>query len=202
MKLSTLMTVTQFDNGYWYTTELKEFAKTINIPSANKLRKDELERAIKLFLETGKVKNLTKRNLLISGTRDVERGLSLDLPVEVYTNDKETKDFLEKEAQKLAPGLKRKSGARYRLNRWREDQIVRGVKLTYGALVKEYVRLNQAKKFAQIPHGRYINFMSDFLAAEKDATREEALKAWEKLKALDVPKTYQSWVRSQSSKPR
>ena len=202
MKLSTLMTVTQFDNGYWYTTELKEFAKAINIPSANKLRKDELERAIKLFLETGKIKNLTKRNLLISGTRDVERGLSLDLPVEVYTNDKETKDFLEKEAQKLAPGLKRKSGARYRLNRWREDQIVRGVKLTYGALVKEYVRLNQAKKFAQIPHGRYINFMSDFLSAEKDATREEALKAWEKLKALDVPKTYQSWVRSQSSKPR
>jgi len=202
MKLSTLMTVTQFDNGYWYTTELKEFAKTINIPSANKLRKDELERAIKFFLETGKVKNLTKRSLLISGTRDVERGLSLDLPVKVYTNDKETKDFLEKEAQKLAPGLKRKSGARYRLNRWREDQIVRGVKLTYGALVKEYVRLNQAKKFAQIPHGRYINFMSDFLSAEKDATREEALKAWEKLKALDVPKTYQSWVRSQSSKPR
>ena len=196
------MTLAQFDNGYWYATELKEFAETINIPSANKLRKDELERAIKLFLETGKVKSPTKRRLLISGTRDAERGLRLNLPVEVYTNDKETKEFLEKEAQKLAPGLKRKSGLRYRLNRWREDQIVRGVKLTYGALVKEYVRLNQANEFAQIPHGRYINFMSDFLSAEKDATREEALRAWEKLKALDVPKTYQSWVRSQSSKPK
>ena len=93
----------------------------------------------------------------------------------VYTNDKETKDFLEQEAQKLAPGLKRKSGVRYRLNRWREEQLVKGVKLTYGDLVEEYVRLNQTKEpFAQIPIGRYINFVSDFLAAEKGATREQA----------------------------
>ena len=167
-KLSASMTLTQFDNGYWYATELKKFAETIRLPSAGKLRKDELERAIRLFLKTGEIKNPTKRNLSISGMRDVQRGLRLDLPVVVYTNDKETKDFLEREAQKLAPGLKRKSGVRYRLNRWREERLIKGVKLTYGGLVKEYVRLNRTKgPFAQIPHGRYINFMSDFLAAEK-----------------------------------
>ena len=197
------MTWAQFDNGYWYTTELKEFAETIGIPSASKLRKDELEKAIKLFLETGKIKSPTKRSLSTSGTKDVERGLSLDLPVVVYTNDKETKAFLEREAQRLAPGLKRKSGVRYRLNRWREEQLIKGVKLTYGDLVIEYVRLNQTREsFAQIPHGRYINFISDFLAAEKVATREQAMRAWEKLKTLDVPKNYRSWVKSQSSKPR
>ncbi len=202
-KLSASMTLTQFENGYWYATELKEFAETIRIPSANKLRKDEVERAIKLFLETGKVKSPTKRSLSLSGTRDVERGLSLDLPIVVYTNDKETKDFLEREAQKLGLGLKRKSGSRYRLNRWREEQLIKGVKLTYRGLVKEYVRLNQTKEpFSQIPHGRYINFMSDFLAAEKGATREQAIKAWKKLKALDAPKTYQSWLKSRSSKPK
>jgi len=195
------MTWAQFDNGYWYTTELKEFAETIGIPSASKLRKDELENAIKLFLETGKIKSPIKRSLSTSGTKDVERGLSLDLPVVVYTNDKETKDFLELAAQKLAPGLKRKSGVRYRLNRWREEQLIKGIKLTYGDLVMEYIRLNQTKgPFAQIPHGRYINFMSDFLAAEKHATRERAMKAWRKLKTLDVPKTYRSWVESQSQK--
>jgi len=76
--------------------------------------------------------------------------------VVVYTNDKQTKAFLDREAQKLAPGLKRKPGARYRLNRWREEQLIKGVKLTYGDLVKEYVRLNQTEEpFAQIPHGRY-----------------------------------------------
>ena len=195
------MTLTQFDNGYWYATELKTFAETIGFPSAGKLRKDELEKAIRLFLKTGEIKNPSKRNLSMSGIKDTQRGLRLDLPVVVYTNDKETKDFLQREAQKLAPGLKRKSGVRYRLNRWREERLIKGVKLTYGDLVKEYIRLNQTKKpFAQIPHGRYINFMSDFLAAEKGATREQAMKAWRKLKTLDVPKNYRSWVESQSPK--
>ena len=202
-KLSASMTLTQFDNGYWYATELKKFAETIGFPSAGKLRKDELEKAIKLFLKSGEIKKPTKRNLSMSGIKDIQRGLRLDLPVVVYTNDKETKDFLEREAQKLAPGLKRKSGVRYRLNRWREERLIKGVKLTYGELVKEYVRLNQTKgRFAQIPHGRYINFMSDFLAAEKGATKEQAMKAWRKLKTLDVPKNYRSWVESQSQKVR
>ena len=197
------MTLTEFDNGYWYATELKTFAQTIRLPSAGKLRKDELEKAIRLFLKTGEIKNPAKRNLSMSGIKDIQRGLRLDLLVVVYTNDKETKDFLEREAQKLAPGLKRKSGVRYRLNRWREERLFKGVQLTYGDLVKEYIRLNQTRKpFAQIRHGRYINFMSDFLTAEKGATKEQAMKAWRKLKTLDVPKNYRSWVESQSQKVR
>jgi hypothetical protein len=198
-KLSKLMTLTQFDNGYWYATELKGFAKTIGIPSAGKLRKDELEGAIKLFLRTGKITASPARRLSSSGIKDVEQGLRLDRRVVVYTNDRETKRFLEQQALKRAPGMKRKSGARYRLNRWREAELVRGAKLTYGDLVGEYVRLNRTEgRFAQIPHGRYINFMSDFMAAEKGATRERVLKAWAELKMLDVPKTYQSWVGAKS----
>jgi hypothetical protein len=195
------MTQAQFDNGYWYATELKEFAKTIGIPSANRLRKDELEQAIKVFLKTGQIESSAKRNLSRPGTKDVEQGLTVSLPVAVYTNDKETKDFLEREAQKLVPGLKKKSGARYRLNRWREEQLAKGVKLSYGDVVREYVRLNLIKEaFERIPHGRYINFMSDFLAGERGATREQALRAWKKLKKLDVPKDYRSWVRINVSK--
>ena len=202
-KLSMSMTLSQFDNGYWYATQIKDFAEAIGIPSARNLRKDELERAIRLFLTTGKVKNPTRRNLSTSGTRDVERGLSLELKVVRYTNDEETKSFLEREAQKRVPGLRRKSGVRYRFNRWREEQLVNGVRLTYGDLVEEYVRLNQTKEpFAQVPHGRYINFMTDFLAAEKGATREQAMKAWKNLKSLDMPKTYRSWAQARSSKSR
>jgi len=202
-KLSTSMTLTQFDNGYWYATELKEFAETIGIPFANKLRKDELETAIKHLLKTGKIKSPTKRRLATSGPKDVELGLSLGLPVVVYTNDKETNAFLDREARKLAPGLMRKSGVRYRHNRWREEQLVNGVKLTYRDVVKEYVRLNQIEEpFAQIPVGRYINFVSDFLAAKKGATREQAMKAWQQLKTLDIPKNYRSWAKSRSAKSR
>jgi hypothetical protein len=197
------MTLSQFENGYWYVTQLKDFGKAIGIPSASKLRKDELERAIKSFLVTGKARNPTRRNLSISGIKDVERGLSLDLEVVRFTNDEETKSFLEREAQKRVPGLKRKSGVRYRFNRWREERLANGVKLTYRDLVEEYVRLNQTSKaFARIPIGCYINFMSDFLAAEKGATREQAIQAWEKLKSMDVPKNYQAWTQVRSSKSK
>jgi hypothetical protein len=196
-KLSVSMTSTQFDRGYWYATELKDFATTIGIPSASKLRKDELEKAVKIFLRTGRIESPTKRSLSTSGVRDVERGLRPGLPIVVYTNDKETKDFLEREAQKLVPGMKRKSGVRYRLNRWREEQLTRGVKLTYKDLVKEYVRLNQMKEpFERIPHARYINFVSDFMAAKKGATRDEVTRAWARWKRLDVPKTYRSWMKT------
>jgi len=197
------MTLTQFDNGYWYATELKEFAEAIGIPSATKLRKDELEMAIKVYLATGKIENPTRRSLSTSGVRDVERGLRLDLPVVAYTNDRATKDFLEREAQRLAPGMKRRSGVRYRLNRWREEQLSRGVKLTYGDLVTEYVRLNQtAGPFSRIPIVCYVNFVSDFLAAEQGATREQALKAWQMLKRLDAPNTYRAWVRVRDSRSK
>ena len=200
-QLSKSMTVTKFDNGYWYATEVRAFAGTIGIPSASALRKDELERAIKLFLETGRIKCPTRRRLSTSGVKDVDRGLRLDRLVVVYTNDKETKDFLDREAQKIAPGVKRKSGVRYRLNRWREEQLLKGVKLTYGDVVREYVRLNRTVgRFAQIPVPRYVNFLSDFFAAEKDATRAQAVKAWKQLKTMDVPKDYRSWARSRSSK--
>jgi hypothetical protein len=149
------------------------------------------------------IESPTRRSLSTSGVRDVERGLTLDLRVVVYTNDRKTKDILEREALRLAPRLKRKSGARYRLKRWREDQIANGVKITYRDLVREYVRLSQtAGPFAQVPHGRYINFMSDFMAAEQSATREQAIRAWTTLKALDVPKDYRSWKRFRSPKAK
>jgi hypothetical protein len=192
------MTVTQFNRGYWYAVELKAFAKKIGIPSAGTLRKDELEQAIKVFLQTRKIVVPTERNLSRSRSKDVERGLSLDLRVDGYTNNKETKDFLEREALRLAPGLKRKSGARYRLNRWREERIAKGLEITYRDLVEEYVRLSQTEgPFARVPHGRYVNFMSDFMRGERNATRTQAIKAWKTLKMLDIPKDYRSWTRFQ-----
>ena len=193
------MTLAQFDKGYWYAAELKSFAKSIGIPFTNRLRKDELERHIKRFLKTGKVDITEARVSSSVKTKDVALGLSLGLAVTTYTNDKETKTFLETEAQRMVPGLKRKSGARYRLNRWREEQIMKGIRITYGDVVREYVRLNQIEgRFAQIPYDCYINFLSDFLRTEKGSTRKQAIQAWKKLKTLDVPKNYRSWKRFQS----
>lgn len=190
------MTKEQFDNGYWYAIEIKAFAEEIGIPSASELRKDELETIIKVFLQTGKISSPARKNLSKSGVRDCEKGLHLGLPVERYTSNKETKDFIVREALKIAPGLRRKSGARYRLNCWREERIEKGLKITYGDLVRQYVLFNQkVGRFSQIPSGRYINFLSDFLAGEKSATKEQGISAWKELKKLDIPKNYRAWKK-------
>jgi len=188
------MSLTEFDHGYWYAVELKEFATKIGVRSAGKLRKDELEKSIRGFLTTGVIQKPTKRTLGPSGVPDLKKGLSLRLPIVLYTSNRETKAFLEREAQKIAPDFKRRTGARYRLNRWREEQLTKGRKITYGDLVKEYIRLNGAEvKYARVPTGRYINFLSDFLASEPNATHAAARAAWKQLKTLDTPKDYASW---------
>lgn len=94
----------------------------------------------------------------------------------------------------------RKSGVWYCLNRWREEQITRGRHPNYGGLVRQYIALNKMEHFQKIPHGRYINFVADFLAAGKGATRAEAIAAWTELKQLDIPKNYASWVKARAKR--
>jgi len=189
------MTLPEFENGYWYLDELKDFAGRIGIPDAKRLRKDEIERAIVTFLRTGTVNLPTKRALRKTGTKDLERGLSLNLPIEHYTSNRETKNFIVREARKVASDVREKSGVWYRLNRWREEQITNGNNPTYGDLVRQYVALNRMERFDKVPHGRYINFVAAFLA-EKTGTRSDAIAAWAELKTMDVPKDYASWVKA------
>ena len=116
-------------------------------------------------------------------------GAPLDLAVVLYTNDRETKAFLEREARRLDPTFKRRSGARYRLNRWRDAQLTRGARITYRDLVKEYVRLNRPETtHRRVPSGRYINFLSDFMAANPGATMAAAIRAWKTVKSMNAPK--------------
>lgn len=197
-ELNPNMTLTQFQNGYWYAEQLKSFGHKIGIPSAKKLRKDELERAITHFLKTGVITKPTRRNLKKSGPKDTELGLHPDLPIVHYTSNKETKDFLLQEARKRAPGFKVKSGTRYLLNRWREDQITSGNPVTYGDLVQEMIRLTKETQGPlRIDHGRYNNFISDFMAA-KAGTRNEAIRAWHDVKLMKGPKTYAHWLQHQA----
>src|SRR5262245_34537886 len=194
--LSPTMTLREFENGYWYREQLKDFALRIGIPAATKLRKDELEKAIVAFLRTGKAALPTKRSLRKTGVKDVERGLHLKLRIENYTSNRETKDFIIEQARMMAPDVREKSGCWYRLNRWREEKITSGGRPTYGDLVRQYVVLNKMPRFERIPYRCYINFVADFLEADKKATRAEAIAAWTELKELDIPKDYVSWVKA------
>jgi hypothetical protein len=199
--LSPAMTVRDFENGYWYLDQLKNFAERIGIPAGKKLRKDELEKAIVAFLRTGKAALPTKRSLRkTGGLKDVQRGLKLKLRIENYTSNRETKEFIVAQARVMAPDVREKSGVWYRLNRWREQEITSGAHPTYGDLVRHYVVLNKMQRFDRVPHGRYINFVADFLRADKAASRAEAIAAWKELKELDVPKDYVSWVKAQAKR--
>src|SRR5436190_818095 len=197
--LSPTMTLREFENGYWYLDQLKDFAERIAIPTAKKLRKDEIEKAIVAFLRTGKALP-TKRSLRRTGMKDVERGLNLKLRIEHYTSNRETKDFIVEQARMMAPDVREKSGVWYRLNRWREEQTTSGARPTYGDLVRQYIVLNKIQRFERVPHGRYINFVADFLEAENGATRAAAIGAWKALKELDVPKNYVSWVKARANR--
>ena len=197
--LSRTMTLREFENGYWYREQLKDFAERIGIPAATKLRKDELEKAIVVFLRTGNAALPTKRSLRRTGIKDVERGLRLKLRIENYTSNRQTKDFIIEQARLMAPDVREKSGVWYRLNRWREEQITSGARPTYADLVRQYIVLNKMQRFERIPIDCYINFVADFLAADKKATRPEVITAWNELKKLDVPKNYRSWVKTRAN---
>jgi hypothetical protein len=196
-KLSKEMTRRQFDHGYWYSTEIKRFAQSLGVPAAHRLRKDELEKAIRHFLVHGKVTSPAKRDPSRSGIKDVDRGLRLDRRVVLYTNDRDTKAFLEREARRLDPTFKRRSGARYRLNRWREAQLTRGARITYRDLVREYVRLNRPETtYRRVPVDRYVYFLSDFMAANPGARMAAAIRAWKAVKRMNSPKNYRAFSRT------
>ena len=197
--LSPTMTLREFENGYWYLEELKMFAGRIGIPAAKKLRKDELEKAIVAFLRTGKAALPTKRSLRKTGVKDVARGLDLKLRIENYTSNRETKDFIVEQARLMAPEVREKSGVWYRLNRWREEQITSGRHPTYGDLVRQYIALNRMERFEKIPHGRYINFVAAFLAAESGRRAQKPSPPGQSSSSSTSPRTIRLGSRLEPS---
>ena len=187
------MTIKEFENKYWYMSELRTFAKSLKIPFDSKIRKDQLEEMIIQFLKTGTV---NKKNRYRSKSRNSDR-LNTHTYVENFSNKKETWEFIQSEMDKRMQGLQPKSGAKYWLNRWIEDKLSHGEKITYNDVICEYIRLNKTEgKLPQIPSCKFNNFISDYLANEKDATREAALEAWKKLKDMKIKKDYITWKKN------
>jgi hypothetical protein len=193
MKIENLhknMTQYEFVNRYWYIYELKELGKEIGIKNYFKLRKDELENIILHFIKTGKIKN---EEIIKSKGKYLDK-LSLKTIIENYTNNKQTKEFMIGESLKKYPELNIKSGAIYWINRWREEQVKKGIKITYEDLINEFVKINSGtNKLPRIPSTKYNNFIIDFLRNEKWEKRKDAIKEWFVLKELDIPKDYKSW---------
>ena len=100
------MTIKEFENKYWYMSELKALAKSLEIPFDSKTRKDQLEEMIIQFLETGKV---NQKNSFHSKSRNRDI-LNNSSYVENFSNKKETWEFITSEVDRRVWGLKLKSG--------------------------------------------------------------------------------------------
>jgi hypothetical protein len=188
--LHHIKTVAEFEAGYWYASELKQFVKEIGVPGSSRLRKDQLEGIIKSYIEGGTLFKKRESKGLKYQKAD---SLALDQKIENYVSNKKTKSFIMTEAQNICPNLPKKSGVWYWTNRWREEQFEKNKKITYLQLIQYFVKLStQEGRLPQIPSARFNNFITDFLAAS-EGNREEAKIAWEKLKSLDIPKTYTTW---------
>ena len=186
------MTIQEFENKYWYMNELKALAKSLKIPVDSRTRKDQLEDMIIQFLEIGTV---NKKNSFRIKNRNIDI-LNNHSYVKNFRNKKETWEFINSEMDKRVPGLKPKSGAKYWLNRWIENKLSNGEKITYNDVVCEYIQLNKTEeKLPQIPSCKFNNFISDYLANEKNAKRKDALEAWTMLKDMKVKKDYITWKK-------
>src|SRR5262245_7925743 len=185
------MSVQAFENGYWYATELAAFGKKLGLPAAHRMRKNELESAIKSYLATGRIPTTVRSKPLKKGVRDLDKGLSPNLPIENYTSNRKTKDFIRQLAERKAAGVKQKSGVWYRVKRGPHAQVTTR-RPTYAQLVHHYIALNGLERFERIPYVCYVNFLGDYLAREHDASRRNAIAAWKQLKKMDVPKTYKA----------
>lgn len=189
--LHNIKTIAEFENGYWYAVELKQFARDIGVANSSQLRKDQLEAIIKNYIQSD---NVPVSNINNKKTRSKERDtLDLKETIQHYVSNKETKSFILAEALKLCPNLPKKSGVWYWTNRWREQQLEKNQKITYLDLVQHFITLStQKERLPQIPSTFMNNFISDFLATN-EGSKEDALMAWQQLKSLDIPKTYKAW---------
>lgn len=195
-KLHKNMSIEEFENGYFYATELKVFAKELSI-EVGTLKKNELEIHIKARLFGNKGTPLPKSisNRKNKGSRDK---LSPEAYVINYVSDKNTKAFLKEYIFKRDPALKDKSGQWYWLNDWRKDQIRNKQKITYQELIDRLYELMTTKgRLPRIPSTRFNNFITDFLTDPDNAgaARKKAMKEWEKLKKLPIQKNYQEYKK-------
>ena len=193
-KLRASMSVEEFDDGYFYAADLKAFARQLGI-AVGRRRKLELEELIRGFLRTGMVPPAKP----VSGRRSGEGRdrLAAETIVRSYVDDRTTKAFLRDFVHARAPALRDKSGQWYWLNEWRRAQLQAGQRISYADLGNRLLELMRSEgRLPRIPVARYNNFVTDFKAdpANKGKSRADAVAAWERIKSVPGPKTYDAYA--------
>ena len=193
-KLHAAMSVEEFDDNYFYAAELKTFARQLGI-AVGRRRKLELEALIREFLRTGTAPLAQPEpDRRSGGSRD---RLAAESIVRAYVDDRRTKTFLRDLVHARVPQLKDKSGQWYWLNEWRRTQRRAGQRITYADLSNRLLELMRSEgRLPRIPAARFNNFVTDFWTdpSNKGKTRADAVAAWERIKSVPGPKTYEAYA--------
>ena len=193
-KLRASMSVKEFDDNYFYAEDIKAFARRLGI-SVGRRRKLELEALIRDFLRTGVAPPAKPMPDRRSGEgRD---RLAAETVVRVYVDDRRMKTFLRDLVHACAPSLRDKSGQWYWLNEWRRTQLQAGQRITYADIGNRLLELMRSEgRLPRIPAARFNNFVTDFKAdpANKSKSRADAVAAWECIKSVPGPKTYEAYA--------
>ena len=188
-RLTSKTSAEVFKNFYWLKKELTEFCTKNGLSTAG--MKPEIANRIYVFLKTGQ--KLKPKSVEITNILDSDKPITPQTLVVNYKNDPATREFFIKHI-----GAHFKFSAR--INIFRNEQLAAGKKLTYGDLIKHWLkeheqRKNKSIKLPIMASCEYNQFTRDFYTAEPNAERKTVIAAWKKIRSVAGKHTYANWKK-------
>jgi hypothetical protein len=183
-----------FHNHYWYLADLVDFCRRYELDPSG--RKDELARRVETFLKTGR--RTPKAPTKTSRRSDRQDGpITLDAPVtQAFKCDAATRAFFQSVI-----------GEHFHftadLQKFRRDHQSKGIGLTYGDLVREWVaEFERRKDKAYKPRiertWQYNQFVRDFMGDKprnSGKSIRDAAQVWNRIRDHEGPHTYAEYLR-------
>jgi SAP domain-containing new25/Domain of unknown function (DUF6434) len=195
--LTPQISLYDFHNHYWYLKELSAFCRKYGLATSG--QKLDLVARIEAFLTTGRRDPEPGRAPARTRSHAAERMRPITLDTRVtddYKCDAETRSFFKSVIGKHFHFTAH-------LQRFRREQQRKGVPLTYGDLVREWLaeqerRKNPDYKSKITRSWEYNQFVRDFMADKPRNTGvglSEAAQAWNTIRVHRGPHTYAEYLR-------
>ena len=182
-ELNNVLDGKSFRKWYWLKEELVSFCKANEIPATGS--KTELTERIAYFLDTGKVKKITKTKRASNKVTD----FTLESIIE--------SDFVCSEVHRAF--FKEQIGASFSFNVAFQKWLKANTGKTYKEAVAAYYEILENKKKSKTVIDKqfeYNTYVRDFFAANKGRSLEDAIKCWNYKKCLPGHNRYEDSDRT------
>ncbi len=168
--LDKKISIKDFKDFYWLKVELVDFCRKIGISSSG--GKNEIANRISEYLETGKTtkKTTIKKTKLPKATQPITKHTILGIEYRTY---QEKKEFLQSVI-----------GKQFHFTVHLLDYFKKNAsKKTYSDLINEWYKEQKLKKDPNFvkeiaPQFEYNTYIRDFMKANPNKTRNDAIKYW------------------------